>query len=115
MTWAESRANCKRLPGGADLVAIETQQENEFLLKMITDLRQGNCAIVLTSGRKNSEGGWYWASTGKPFSYTYWWPGEPNNVEGAEDVVEFYYHTTGTYRWNDRRAGQKFCSLCEIP
>ena len=35
MKWSESRANCQTLGDGADLVSIETQEENEFLLKMI--------------------------------------------------------------------------------
>ncbi|KAI0240750.1 hypothetical protein LSAT2_008472 [Lamellibrachia satsuma] len=35
MTWSERRANCQTLGDGADLVSIETQEENEFLLKMI--------------------------------------------------------------------------------
>ena len=46
MTWAESWANCKRLRDGADLVAIETQQENEFLLNMLT----GEADTYLLSG-----------------------------------------------------------------
>ena len=35
MNWTESRANCKRLGDGADLVSVETAEENEFLLDMI--------------------------------------------------------------------------------
>ena len=35
MNWAESRANCKRLGDGADLVSVETAEENAFLLDMI--------------------------------------------------------------------------------
>ena len=46
MTWADSRANCKKLRDGADLVAIETKQENEFLINMIT----GEAYTYLLSG-----------------------------------------------------------------
>ena len=35
MNWTESRANCKGLGDGADLVSVETAEENEFLLDMI--------------------------------------------------------------------------------
>ena len=35
MTWSESRTNCQNLGDGADLVSIESQEENEFLLEMI--------------------------------------------------------------------------------
>ena len=35
MNWTESRANCKRMRGGADLVSVETTEENRFLLDMI--------------------------------------------------------------------------------
>ena len=76
-------------------------------------MRNGSCDVVYTSGRKNSEGGWYWAATGQPLTYTYWGPTEPNNSGGNEDAVEF--SNIGTYYWNDRENGGKFCSLCEIP
>ena len=33
-----------------------------------------------------SEGGWEWASTGRPFSFTNWYPGEPTG--GSEDCLE---------------------------
>ena len=78
-------------------------------------LRQGSCPYVFTSGRKDSEGGWYWAATGQPFSYTDWGPTEPNNTGGNEDVVEFNEPDTDTYRWNDKRSSAAICSLCEIP
>ena len=35
LNWTESRANCKRLGDGADLVSVETAEENRFLLDMI--------------------------------------------------------------------------------
>ena len=35
LNWTESRANCKRLGDGADLVSVETAEENRFLLNMV--------------------------------------------------------------------------------
>ncbi|KAI0231281.1 hypothetical protein LSAT2_018347 [Lamellibrachia satsuma] len=54
MTWSESRTNCQNLGDGADLVSIESQEENEFLIEMIRELRQRGCSGILTSGRRDS-------------------------------------------------------------
>jgi hypothetical protein len=43
-------------------------------------------------------GGWRWV-TGEPFVYANWNPGEPNNTDGDEDVVELA-RVIGD-RWND--------------
>jgi len=75
---------------------------------------QSGCSFFFTSGRKESNGTWTWAATGKPFGYTDWGPNQPDNWKLYEDVMEFRSQN-GEYRWNDRNAGRKCCSLCEFP
>ncbi|KAI0215424.1 hypothetical protein LSAT2_032526 [Lamellibrachia satsuma] len=114
MKWSESRANCQTLGDGADLVSIETQEENEFLLKMIRDLRPHNCPHMFTSGRRDSSGVWKWVATGRPFSYTYWMTGQPDNYGGVEDANTLWDRPSVGLFWNDDSVARSRCSLCEI-
>jgi hypothetical protein len=40
-------------------------------------------------GSPEPGGGWQWV-TGEPFTYTNWWPGEPNNSGGTENRLHLY-------------------------
>ncbi|KAI0218553.1 hypothetical protein LSAT2_029762 [Lamellibrachia satsuma] len=95
MTWSDSRGKCQSRGDRADHVSIESQEENEFLLKMIRDLRPHNCPHMFTSGRRDSSGVWKWMATGRPFSYTYWMPGQPDNHGGVEDASTMWDHPSG--------------------
>ena len=50
---------------------------------------------IQPSGSPEPSGGFTWI-TGEPFTYAHWHNGEPNNVNGIEDAIEF----TGGL-WND--------------
>ena len=73
-----------------------------------------DCPYIFTSGRKESNGTWTWAATGKPFGYTDWGPTQPDNSRGVEDVMEIRNIDEKHY-WNDNNSGSKYCSLCEFP
>ncbi|KAI0210180.1 hypothetical protein LSAT2_005085 [Lamellibrachia satsuma] len=84
LTHLEANVNCQNL--GSNLVSIESEAENKFLVDMIKNL-QNDCKQVHTSGRR-SDSGWVWGSTGQAFTYTNWAPSEPNNWQGLnEDMV----------------------------
>lgn len=58
-----------------------------------------------TTGSPEPGGGWGWI-TGEPWSFTNWWPGEPNNLDqafgGNEDALIFDHGTTASGKgWND--------------
>ncbi|KAI0229777.1 hypothetical protein LSAT2_019790, partial [Lamellibrachia satsuma] len=114
LTWSNSRQYCQSLAGGADLVAIESKEENQFLVDMIDDLKQRSCVNFHTSGRKDSTGTWIWRSTGRPFQYNAWEHGEPNNDKGNEEALAFW-HTDEYYRfWNDIPSSTSLCFICEL-
>ncbi|KAI0240749.1 hypothetical protein LSAT2_008471 [Lamellibrachia satsuma] len=118
MTWSDGRVYCQSLGEGADLVSIETQQENEFLIAMIREVNQlRRCVGTWTSGKKDPSGVWTWMATGQPFGYTYWMRGQPDNSGGIEDTCNFWDRDrdiVGIY-WNDESHLSKGCLLCEIP
>ncbi|KAI0236897.1 hypothetical protein LSAT2_012590 [Lamellibrachia satsuma] len=112
LTHLEANVNCQNL--GSNLVSIESEAENKFLVDMIKNL-QNDCKQVHTSGRR-SDSGWVWGSTGQAFTYTNWAPSEPNNWQGLnEDVcgLKIYLEPT-VIAWNDMISTYKCCSICEF-
>lgn len=90
-TWEAGRQHCQAID--ADLVSIETEEENQFILRIIrtrnlVDSVQENGAGFWTSGTDKS-GSWKWAVTDQQISYSYWAPGEP----------KFGLHTKCLHLW----------------
>ena len=75
---------------GADMVKIETDQENNFL----RDLDNRNLWIGLTRGPDNH---FYWTDGSRP-GYTNWKIGQPNNWKGEEDCG---FILSNREKWND--------------
>ncbi|CAG2209280.1 unnamed protein product [Mytilus edulis] len=67
----------------AELVVIETADENAFIYSIMTKL---GGYFWLDGTDEYSEGQWEWASTGYALDYSNWFPGEPNN-DGDEDCL----------------------------
>ncbi|XP_030643624.1 C-type lectin domain family 4 member E-like [Chanos chanos] len=102
-TWSESRQDCREK--GADLVIINTKEEQEFLTSL-----KANVWIGLTDSV--TEGNWNWVD-GKPLTTEYWMAGEPNNVK-EEDCVEILGPPKNDEKnWNDRSCDYKRKYVCE--
>jgi hypothetical protein len=85
-TWPQAKAMATAI--GGHLVTIGSAAENSLLA--------GTPAwIGLTD--EAVEGNFVWV-TGEPYSYTNWWPGEPNNT-GNEDYVFMNFY--GSNLWVD--------------
>jgi len=52
------------------------------------------------------------SETVSQMSYTNWHPGEPNNYRQAEPCMNLW--SDRSYRWNDQRCSNDFCSVCEL-
>ncbi len=98
--WANS------LPGvgGTEhgFVTIDSAHENAWLRDALLNNIAGWTPVPAFIGLSdiNQEGTFVWSS-GKPFTYSNWYTGEPNDQDG-EDVVEMS-HLHG--RWNDISSG----------
>ena len=53
-------------------------------------------------------------ATGRPFSYTYWMPGQPDNNGGVEDASTMWDRPSVSLFWKDDSVARRRCSLCEI-
>ncbi|KAJ8362459.1 hypothetical protein AAFF_G00373850 [Aldrovandia affinis] len=80
--WQGSRSAC--LKQGADLVIIESEEEQDFISKHT----RGNYAYWIGLSDSETEGTWLWVD-GTPLQEdkAFWKKGEPNNYNGAEDCA----------------------------
>ena len=94
-TWSNARTYCESL--GGYLATLTSQQENDFVYQNLA-LQQVD--IWLGGTDEISEGNWQWV-TGEPWSYTNWFPGNPdNNASAGQDYLAFTsFDTLG--RWDD--------------
>uniref|UniRef100_A0A3Q3VUM8 C-type lectin domain-containing protein n=1 Tax=Mola mola TaxID=94237 RepID=A0A3Q3VUM8_MOLML len=96
------------LARGANLVSVQSQEEEEFLSLYTQSGRRRWVRRVLKGGSSLKEAlhllnvpinaGYFW-SDGMPVTHTNWGNGEPNNHEGREDCVEMVSSTSGTSSW----------------
>ncbi|XP_060744865.1 CD209 antigen-like protein A [Tachysurus vachellii] len=95
--WEESRKYCRGR--GADLMVINSQEEQEFLTKMLGSKRD-----------RDSEGEWKWVD-GTPLTTAYWAEGEPND-SGGEDCAEISGRQENKV-WNNLPCSSKQLWICE--
>ncbi|XP_030643634.1 C-type lectin domain family 4 member E-like [Chanos chanos] len=97
-SWSESRQDCT--DRGADLVIINSEEEQEFV-NSLWKLSQSGLWIGLTD--RDTEAVWKWVD-GTALSTGYWGEGEPNNSgqSGNEDCVVLDWPDT----WNDIPEGE---------
>ncbi|XP_045079578.1 C-type lectin domain family 4 member E-like isoform X1 [Coregonus clupeaformis] len=97
-TWSESRQDCRER--GADLVIINSREEQKFLNKLGEKMYFW---IGLTDSEK--EGSWKWVDGTTPTTTQFWREGEPNNAQGDENCAVFnsFSDNLGNIQsWNDQ-------------
>ncbi|XP_028282170.1 C-type lectin domain family 4 member M-like [Parambassis ranga] len=102
-SWQDSKADC--VQKGADLVIINSKEEQNFLRKF---------KKRVWIGLKETEGVWKWVD-GTQLSISFWIPGEPNNnnFEGKDEdcgEIRSYDQEDG---WNDTPCDMQRNWICE--
>ncbi|XP_078030297.1 C-type lectin domain family 4 member E-like [Epinephelus lanceolatus] len=101
-SWEKGRQDCR--DRGADLVVINTLEEQEF----ITQIIRSNTWIGLND--RDKEGTWMWTD-GTPLTVAYW-RGWPDNWR-EEDCVEILAGKKTRENWNDLRCDTSKPWICE--
>uniref|UniRef100_A0A3B3DGJ8 C-type lectin domain-containing protein n=1 Tax=Oryzias melastigma TaxID=30732 RepID=A0A3B3DGJ8_ORYME len=102
-SWQSSRDDC--LGRGADLITIDSREENEFARKFEKRLWIG-------LSDRQSEGNWIWQD-GSPLRKSFWQPEEPNSYSGTdEDCVEIGNFDDDN-SWNDLVCTEAIFWICE--
>uniref|UniRef100_A0AAZ1Y075 C-type lectin domain-containing protein n=1 Tax=Oreochromis aureus TaxID=47969 RepID=A0AAZ1Y075_OREAU len=91
--WTESRKAC--IAEGADLLVIDSAEEQVFVNELLDKRERQNTWIGLTDTLK--EGVWTWVD-GTPITIEYWQPGQPNDFKN-QDCGEYVSSDKGS--WND--------------
>ncbi|XP_028249645.1 CD209 antigen-like protein E [Parambassis ranga] len=110
-SWERSRQDCREK--GADLVAIDSYEEQEFLTTTI------NQTSWIGLNDRDHEGTWKW-SDGTPLDSTpaYWKQKQPDNGDGdplcgEEDCVHIVADETTKNNWNDLKCDASIRWICE--
>ncbi|XP_034561241.1 CD209 antigen-like protein C [Notolabrus celidotus] len=102
-SWEESRQDCRAR--GADLVVIESLEEQKFLSSNI----KAHSWIGLSD--RDNEGTWKWTD-GTLLAKAYWWSGQPDNVR-EEDCGQARINLNEEGNWNDLRCELSCSWICE--
>ena len=89
-TWANAQANC--VANGGYLAVLNDAAENSYLANILTLQSAWIGANDLVT-----EGTFQWVN-GDPFTYTNWYPGQPNNYNYNQHCVEMLNNG----QWNDQ-------------
>ena len=109
-TWPAAKTDAE-LRGG-HLATFRDQTEWNLALPLISQLNQdvwiGGYQPV---GSPEPAGNWSWV-TGEPWSFSLWWPGEPNQNQGInEDALMVGWGGAG---WNDAPSSAEFSYVLEL-
>jgi hypothetical protein len=97
ISWSDADAEAKKR--GGYLATITSKAENDFVYALIASSTYWFSSYgPWIGGLKISDERWGWEQ-GDSFTYTNWCPGEPNNIWGDEDRIEFFADSDC---WNDQ-------------
>ncbi|XP_020331656.2 type-2 ice-structuring protein-like [Oncorhynchus kisutch] len=107
-TWEESKLDC--LARGADLVIINSRQEQKLLYQL-----HGDADLLVWIGLTDTvnEGTWKWVD-GTPLTTSYWKSGKPDHGgTNNKDCVEVNHRDNVLANWNDAPCSHMLHWICE--
>ena len=111
MTHSKAQKGCKEWNPKANLASIHSQAEHDKLLKL---LKQSDVTIAWIGGTDaGQEGKWRWVD-GSKFSWTKWYPGEPNNLRGDEHCMHLLGNAWVKNVWNDTPCQRQYMYICQL-
>ncbi|XP_052437528.1 galactose-specific lectin nattectin-like [Carassius gibelio] len=102
VNWATAEKNCLSLD--ANLASVHNKIQQDFLLSLVPS-SSTRCWFGTHDGEQ--DGQWFWTD-GTPFDFTYWAPGQPDNLN-VENCGEFNFENN---RWNDAACLTSLSYVC---
>ncbi|XP_034020975.1 ladderlectin-like [Thalassophryne amazonica] len=84
MSWTDAKEHCQDI--NANLASVHNYPEYEALQKVIKGVAERNHVAWIGGNDMRKEGKWEWVD-GSRFSYTFWCPDEPNNLENEDCLL----------------------------
>uniref|UniRef100_A0A3B1IJN8 C-type lectin domain-containing protein n=1 Tax=Astyanax mexicanus TaxID=7994 RepID=A0A3B1IJN8_ASTMX len=107
-TWSDARKDCRER--GADLVIINSEEEQKFLIDQ--EKQKNDFWIGLTD--QYTESVWKWVD-GQKLTHEFWKRNEPNNAGGQEDCAAFSAPGESFLQaWNDLPCSETENWVCEL-
>ncbi|MGE0629864.1 MAG: C-type lectin domain-containing protein [Hyphomicrobiaceae bacterium] len=97
LTWTAARAYCQAR--GADLVTIESPEENEIAGKLVRQKSTNPAGCWIGATNTGIDGQWRWINGTEVHPFSNWKRGEPNSWCGGEHYAHMYPDGT----WNDQK------------
>ncbi|KAL4226715.1 hypothetical protein ACF0H5_014695 [Mactra antiquata] len=107
-TWHWAVDACSKM--GARLAEVNSEAENEILVKINKEARDGTDRVWLGASDLENDGVWKWQTSKQPITFQKWNKGEPNG-RMVENCLHFY-KVLGT--WNDLPCDRNLNYICEF-
>ncbi|XP_075157062.1 lectin subunit alpha-like [Haematobia irritans] len=108
----EAKKECTRR--GLQLVEIKSAEKNVAFDALLRNLFTKSPDLWLggrDNGSSNKDRPFHWLMSEKPFAFTNWSGGQPDNSGGVEHCVHIYSATN--FKWNDINCSAKLGYICE--
>ncbi|XP_075156862.1 lectin subunit alpha-like [Haematobia irritans] len=93
------------------LIAVDTAEKHVIINSMLRKKFPKVPNLWIGGNDLGEEGKFVWSSTGKPFTFSNWQKGQPDNYKSIENCVHFYDITD--FEWNDVQCVFKMGFICE--
>lgn len=111
ISWTSANAAAPTVLPDGYLASIHSEAENAFVFSLINDPKYwwtaqpgqgGSFGPWLGGADTREEGNWEWTS-GEPWTYSNWFPGQPDNWMGVEHRLHYYWNAAPALgsTWND--------------
>uniref|UniRef100_A0A3Q1HLC8 Selectin E n=1 Tax=Anabas testudineus TaxID=64144 RepID=A0A3Q1HLC8_ANATE len=111
MNWTQARQYC--LTHYTDLVVIQNQKENDYLVSMLPN-RTGSPYYWIGITKTHMNETWTWVGNNSTWiGEQSWAENEPNNNHSTEFCVEIYVNTgRNRGKWNDEKCNKRKFAAC---
>jgi len=120
-SWGDAGEKC--VEEGGELASIESSQENDFLVTMLSTTANNDAhndaRYWIGASDRAKEGTWMW-SDGTAWKYTNWDFQNPSNSGGGEDCLEIWGferdkpNNNGRGTWNDNACNKDHEFICKM-